>query len=117
MKAILRTTGPALTFCTVRQNGASFFRRVSAESFLEATASLQALNLGTLVQLQRPGRKSNAVFIKKPPSEAAEGLRRIGDLHLLEYDRRYNSTVLKSFPKHIRKELSRQGLVPSALLW
>ena len=94
-----------------------FFRKVSAELFLEATASLQALNLGTLVKVQLPGKKTNTVFIKKPPSEAADGLQQIGDMGLIaEYDRRYNATVLKSFPRHIRSELSRQGLVPSGLL-
>ncbi|XP_072016028.1 uncharacterized protein [Amphiura filiformis] len=117
MKAILRTTGPALTFGTVKQNGAPFFRKVSPELFLEATARLQALNLGSLIELQMPGRKTSAVFIKKPPEVARVGLQQMGDVCLIaEYERRYNCNVLQSFPKHIRTELIRQGLVPSELL-
>ena len=115
MRAILRTTGPILTHIAVRQNGASVFRKVSPEQFLEVAGSLQMAGLGRLVELRLGGRPPSIVFIKTPPARVQQVLEtdQFSDLcTTTDYAQRYHSPILSSIPLKMRGELLAQGLVP-----
>ena len=110
MAAILQTKGPVVTPKVVR-NVWRFLHMMTTPQFEKASKELEALNLGTLVNLRLRSRAS-FVFIKKSPSEVMPILASNEDLCSLEfYASRYNQSVSKSVPLGVRHELVQQHLI------
>lgn len=109
MAAILQVCGPVTIHAVLTRNY-RFLNKSTAAQFVEAGEELQALGLGTVVNLKPRTR----VFVKKSPNEATPILLANPDLCCWQYyEQRYSKPLSKSITLHTRHQLSAMRLVPA----
>ncbi|XP_072016039.1 uncharacterized protein [Amphiura filiformis] len=111
MSAILLMKGPICTHNAIHDNGPTAVRHIVKKQFLRAAGSLQAANLGKLVQI-KVFRRTYDVFVKAEPSQIGRDLANNMDLCTLdEYAARFFMTTPRVIKQEIRDELVKQFLV------
>ena len=112
MRAVLETTGPVASRGAVRVVKKSM-NNVTIKQFMKAAEELEKYNFGKLFKLSMgPRGKPAVVFIKKPPSEIQEVLRRYpGWCSFDVYAARYAKGSSKAVGLQLRAKLVSMKLV------